>query len=168
MRATVLDDGVGDARGDRRTCSPSARGIGWGLRCITAGWQAMLHARAIADATAKRCCSRCAAIGGTTARVVELPDCEQLSVLQVKVARWRKIRQVSQARQFQKCPRRHQKTLEGANIKLGDVASDILGVSARRMLEALIGGTTDPAVLADLAKDKLRKKDPPITARTAG
>src|SRR5438128_2572529 len=49
---------------------------------------------------------------------------------------------------------RVQKTLEGANIKLGDVASDILGVSARRMLEALIGGTTDPAVLADLAKDK--------------
>ena len=38
---------------------------------------------------------------------------------------------------------RIQKTLEGANIKLGDVASDTLGVSARRMLEALVGGTTN-------------------------
>src|SRR5919198_6030029 len=43
---------------------------------------------------------------------------------------------------------RIQKTLEGANIKLGDVATDILGVSARRILEALIAGATDPATLA--------------------
>ena len=63
---------------------------------------------------------------------------------------------------------RIQKTLEGANIKLGDVASDILGVSARRMLEALIGGTTDPAVLADLAKDKLRKKIPHLERALKG
>lgn len=40
---------------------------------------------------------------------------------------------------------RVQKTLEGANIKLGDVASDVLGVSSRRILEALIGGATNPA-----------------------
>src|SRR5260370_12623253 len=51
---------------------------------------------------------------------------------------------------------RIQKTLEGANIKLGDVASDILGVSARRMLEALSGAYTDPVVLAEPAKDKHR------------
>jgi transposase len=63
---------------------------------------------------------------------------------------------------------RIQKTLEGANIKLGDVASDILGVSARRMLEALIDGATDPAVLADLAVDKLRKKLPQTGARIEG
>jgi len=63
---------------------------------------------------------------------------------------------------------RIQKTLEGANIKLGDVASDILGVSARRMLEALIGGTTDPAELADLAKDKLRKKLPQLERALKG
>jgi len=63
---------------------------------------------------------------------------------------------------------RIQKTLEGANIKLGDVASDILGVSARRMLEALIGGTTDPKELADLAKHTLRNKLAPIGARPEG
>jgi transposase len=53
---------------------------------------------------------------------------------------------------------RLQKTLEGANIKLGDVASDVMGVSGRRILEALIGGTSDPATLADLALGQLRAK----------
>jgi transposase len=49
---------------------------------------------------------------------------------------------------------RVQKTLEGAGIKLGDVASDVFGLSGRHMLEALVGGTTDPTLLADLAKGK--------------
>src|SRR5438094_427964 len=40
---------------------------------------------------------------------------------------------------------RLQKTLEGANIKLGDVASSILGRSARQMLEGLVGGTAEPS-----------------------
>lgn len=53
---------------------------------------------------------------------------------------------------------RIQKTLEGANLKLGDVASDVLGVSGRHILEALIAGTDDPALLADLAQGKLRDK----------
>lgn len=53
---------------------------------------------------------------------------------------------------------RLQKTLEGANLKLGDVASDVLGVSGRAMLTALVAGTTDAAVLADLAVGKLRGK----------
>ena len=57
---------------------------------------------------------------------------------------------------------RIQKTLEGANIKLGDVASDIRGVSSRRILNALIGGETDPTMLADLAVDKLRNKLPQL------
>ena len=47
---------------------------------------------------------------------------------------------------------RLQKTLEGANIKLGAVATDVLGVSARQMLAALVAGTTDPAALAELAQ----------------
>jgi len=53
---------------------------------------------------------------------------------------------------------RVQKLLEGANIKLASVASDIFGVSGRAMLEELIGGQTDPAVMAELAKGRLRKK----------
>src|SRR3954468_619252 len=54
------------------------------------------------------------------------------------------------------------KTLEGANLKLGSVASQVLGVSGRQIVEALLAGTTDPAVLADLAKGKLRTKLPQL------
>ena len=53
---------------------------------------------------------------------------------------------------------RLQKFLETANIKLSSVASDVMGVSGRAMIEALISGNTDPEALADLAKGKLRKK----------
>lgn len=53
---------------------------------------------------------------------------------------------------------RIQKVLESANIKLASVATDVLGVSGRAMLEALIAGERDPAVLAELAKARLRNK----------
>jgi len=53
---------------------------------------------------------------------------------------------------------RLQKTLEDTNLKLGDVASEIMGKSARAMLEALLAGQTDPAVLADLARGRLKAK----------
>jgi transposase len=63
---------------------------------------------------------------------------------------------------------RIQKTLEGANIKPGDGASDIRGVSSRRILNALIGGATDPTMLADLAVDKLRNKLPQLERALKG
>src|SRR5207245_10137614 len=50
------------------------------------------------------------------------------------------------------------KVLEDADIKLASVATDVLGVSGRAMLDALVGGTTDPDTLADLARGALRKK----------
>jgi transposase len=53
---------------------------------------------------------------------------------------------------------RIRKLLEGANIKLGSVASDVLGVSGRRMLEAMVNGETDPLRLADLALGQLKEK----------
>jgi len=53
---------------------------------------------------------------------------------------------------------RLQAVLEDANIKLAGVASDVMGVSGRAILAALLAGTTDPALLADLAKGKLRRK----------
>lgn len=53
---------------------------------------------------------------------------------------------------------RLQKTLEGANIKLASVASNVLGVSARAMLEELVAGATDAAEVAQLAQGKLREK----------
>ena len=63
---------------------------------------------------------------------------------------------------------RIQKTLEGAGIKLGDVASDVLGLSGRQMLEALVNGTTDPKVVADLAKGNLRAKLPQLERALTG
>ncbi len=53
---------------------------------------------------------------------------------------------------------RLQKVLEDANIKLAGVATDVLGVSGRAMLTALLEGETDPSVLADLARGRLREK----------
>src|SRR5262245_54935906 len=53
---------------------------------------------------------------------------------------------------------RMQKVLEWANIKLATVASEVTGVSARAMLEALVAGQTDVKVLAELAKGRLRSK----------
>jgi transposase len=53
---------------------------------------------------------------------------------------------------------RLQKTLEGANIKLAAVLSDITGVSGQRILDALLAGETDPASLADLAHWRVQSK----------
>ena len=53
---------------------------------------------------------------------------------------------------------RVQKTLESANIKLGSVASNVMGVSGRAMLEAIIAGTANSAEMAELAKGRLREK----------
>ena len=53
---------------------------------------------------------------------------------------------------------RVQKVLEDANIKLGSVASNVLGVSGREMLEQMIAGQDDPAHLAQLARGRLREK----------
>lgn len=53
---------------------------------------------------------------------------------------------------------RVQKVLEAANIKLGSVASNVLGVSGRNMLEQIIAGQDDPAALAQLARGRLRDK----------
>ena len=53
---------------------------------------------------------------------------------------------------------RIQKLLEDAGIKLDSVATDVLGVSCRRMLEALIAGERDPEVLAEMALTRMRPK----------
>jgi transposase len=60
------------------------------------------------------------------------------------------------------------KTLEDAGIKLDSVASDVLGVSARAMLAALVAGERDPQVLADLARGKLRNKIPALRQALRG
>jgi transposase len=57
---------------------------------------------------------------------------------------------------------RIQKVLEDANIKLGSVASEAIGVSGRLMLRAIIAGENDPQQLAELAKGRLREKIPQL------
>jgi transposase len=64
------------------------------------------------------------------------------------------------------------KTLEDAGVKLAIVATDVMGVSGRAMLAALIAGLTDPDALAELAKGRMRAKLPALrkalTARFRG
>jgi len=63
---------------------------------------------------------------------------------------------------------RLEKLLEDAGLKLSSVATQITGVSSRAMLSALIAGERDPAVLADLAKGRLRNKIGPLTEALQG
>jgi transposase len=60
------------------------------------------------------------------------------------------------------------KILEDAGIKLGLVATDIMGKSGRDMLDALVRGTTDPEVLAELARGRLRAKIPALREALEG
>jgi transposase len=68
------------------------------------------------------------------------------------------------ARQVQ----RIEKILEDAGIKLSAVATDIMGVSGRAMVEALIAGKATPAAMADLARRRLRSKIPALTEALTG
>ncbi len=63
---------------------------------------------------------------------------------------------------------RLQKTLEGANIKLASVATDIMGVSGRQILSALIGGQADESAMAQLAKGRMRDKIPQLEQALKG
>jgi transposase len=61
-----------------------------------------------------------------------------------------------------------QKVLEWANLKLAAVVTDVTGVSARAMLEALVAGQTDVTVLAELAQGRLRSKRPELEQALRG
>ena len=63
---------------------------------------------------------------------------------------------------------RLQKTLEDTNLKLGDVVSDMTGKSAQAILRGLLAGETDPAVLADLARGRLKAKRAELEAALVG
>jgi transposase len=63
---------------------------------------------------------------------------------------------------------RVQKVLEDANVKLASVASNVMGVSGRQMLEAIIAGNEDPEALAALAKGRLRAKIPDLERALSG
>ena len=75
---------------------------------------------------------------------------------------------VQQTRDRSQEVNRLQKVLEDAGVKLTSVLTDVMGVSGRAMVEALIAGTTDPQVLADLARGQLRKKLPALQRALVG
>src|SRR5687767_9689218 len=54
------------------------------------------------------------------------------------------------------------RTLEDAGFKLATVMSDIMGVSGRAMLAALLEGSTDVVAIAELARGRLRRKLPEL------
>ena len=67
-----------------------------------------------------------------------------------------------------RCANRIHKVLQDANIKLSSVATDVLGVSGREMLAALVAGEADPGTLAELAQGKLRGKIPALKLALQG
>jgi transposase len=74
------------------------------------------------------------------------------------LTRYRKRQIEERAREVQ----RLEKVVQDAGIKLSSVATRVLGASGRAMLDALINGTTDPEVLAGLARGRLRNKIPAL------
>jgi transposase len=105
-------------------------------------------------------------------RKTDVQDCEWLAELLehgllrrsfVPPAPIRALRELTRGRkqlieQRARVANRVQKVLETANIKLGSVASDVLGASGRAMLAALVAGERDATVLAELAQTRLRRK----------
>jgi len=105
--------------------------------------------------------------------VAQLLECGLLRASFVPPRPIRDLRDLTRYRKHQIRDRarevnRLHRVLEDAGVKLSTVATDVMGVSGRAMLEALVHGTTDPAVLADLAKGKLRRKLPALREALQG
>lgn len=91
-----------------------------------------------------------------------IPDVEQRDLRDLTRYRTRLTNEKSAA------VNRLQKILEDANIKLASVVSDVQGVSARAMIEALIAGQSDVEQMADLARGRLRVKIPQLVEALLG
>lgn len=91
-----------------------------------------------------------------------IPDRPQRELRELVRYRTALVRE--QTREFN----RVQKVLEGANIKLASVVSTMTGRSVRAMLEALVAGTTNPAIVAELAQGRLRQKRGDLERALAG
>jgi transposase len=103
----------------------------------------------------------------------QLLECGLLRGSYVPPREFRELRDLTRYRKSliserQRQTNRLHKVLEDAGVKLACVATDVLGVSGRAMLDALIAGTRDPEVLADLARGKLRNKIPELQRALTG
>jgi transposase len=97
--------------------------------------------------------------------LAQLLECGLLRGSLVPPAPIRELRELTRYRKHQIAERtqeinRVHRMLQDAGVKLTTVVSDIMGVSGRAMLHALVAGTTDPEVLAELARGRLRAKLP--------
>lgn len=105
--------------------------------------------------------------------LAQLLECGLLRASFVPPPEIRELREITRYRVQQVRDRSQEvnrlcKVLEDAGVKLTSVASDVLGASGRAMIEALVAGTTDPTVLADLARGALRKKLPALRRALQG
>ena len=110
---------------------------------------------------------------GDAAWLCELLECGLLRGSFVPPAAIRELRDLTRYRKrliqthTAECQRIH-KTLEDASIRLGSVAADVVGVSGRAMLRALLAGERDPKVLAEMARGRLRNKLPELREALRG
>ncbi len=105
--------------------------------------------------------------------LAQLLECGLLRSSLVPPPPIRELRELTRYRQHQLAERtqeinRVHRLLQDAGLKLTTVMSDVLGVSGRAMLHALVGGTADPAVLAELARGRLRAKLPVLRQALQG
>jgi transposase len=97
--------------------------------------------------------------------IAQLLQCGLLRSSFIPPAPQRELRDLTRTRtqltqEMSAVANRIHKVLEDTNVKLGSVATDIFGVSGRRMIAALMNGETDTAKMADMAMGRLRDKIP--------
>lgn len=105
--------------------------------------------------------------------IAQLLACGLLTASFVPSAELREIRDLTRQRaqlvgDCTRCANRIHKVLQDANLKLTSVLTDVLGVSGRDMLKAMIAGEDDPEKLAELARGKLRNKLPELRRALRG
>jgi transposase len=105
--------------------------------------------------------------------IAQLLACGLLKSSYVPAREQRDLRDLTRQRaqlagEHTRCVNRIHKVLQDANIKLSSVATDVMGVSGRDMLNALVVGQNDPKVLAELARGKLREKIPQLKRALTG
>jgi transposase len=110
---------------------------------------------------------------GDSEWLAQLLECGLLRGSLVPPAAIRDLRDVTRYRKRQIEDRaqevnRLHRVWQDAGLKLTTVMTDVLGVSGRAMVEALLHGTTDPTVLADLARGRLRRKLPALQQALRG
>ena len=106
-------------------------------------------------------------------RLAFLPRHDLLSGSFIPAREQRELRELTRARtalvrERARVVQRLEKVLDGANIKLGAVVTELLGASGQRMLDAALQGVTDPEELAGLAHGKLRPKHDRLVQALAG